>query len=155
MNCWIGRSKMGYNFGKYHYQTQREAVKALLDECYDNRRPNCFNISREFDVVSDDGRAFTVIFKFDNNEILYKVLWVDETPKTPYQCAPNSNKYKLYATNFVDTEGESFETNKEVFAFLKKHQGQKFALSVDGGERILTYYEDGLLWYGGKSKKIQ
>ena len=146
---------MGYFYKSKHFDKQRDLVKFLIDECYDRRRPNCFNISRDFDVVSDDGRAFTVALKFDNNEILYKMLWIEESSNTENRIAAAPNKYILYATNFVDSDGERFATNTEVVAFLEKHAGTKYTLSVDGGERIWTWYADGLLYYGDKIKKIK
>lgn len=146
---------MGYFYKSKHFDKQRDLIKFLIDECYDRRRLNCFNISRNFDVVSDDGRAFTVALKFDNNEILYKMLWIEETPKIGNRLAPSPSKYILYATNFVDNDGERFATNTEVVKYLKDHAGIKYTLSVDGGERVWTWYADGLLWYGNKSQKIQ
>lgn len=146
---------MGYFYKSKHFDKQRDLVKFLIDECYDRRRPNYFNISRDFDVVSDDGRAFTVALKFDNNEILYKMLWIEESPKKENRIAAAPHKYILYATNFVDSSGERLATNTEVVAFLKKHAGTKYTLSVDGGERIWTWYADGLLYYGDKIKKIK
>lgn len=146
---------MGYFYKSKHFDKQRDLVKFLIDECYVRRRPNCFNISRDFDVVSDDGRAFTVALKFDNNEILYKMLWIEESSKTENRIAAAPHKYILYATNFVDSDGERFATNTEVVAFLKRHAGTKYTLSVDGGERIWTWYADGLLHYGDKIKKIK
>ena len=65
--------------------------------------------------------------------------------KTPEQ------PYRLYATNYVDCDGVAFENNQQVLAHLKKHEGEKFTLSINGGERVWAWYADGLLWYGNKS----
>lgn len=131
------------------FQTQRELVKHLLDLCYDDRRPNAFYLSRTFDVIDSLGNAIEVAFYFDRDEWLKSVKWSETKAATA--SAPPKMPYTLYATNYVDCYGEKFATNEDVMEYLKQHEGEKFTLQKDGGDRLWVQYQDGILIYDGKT----
>lgn len=134
------------------YSNQKSLINALYDYCIVHRNPKSFYLSRTFGVAETvSGKFYEVSLTFDKSEILTSVKFkevkqlAENFVKTPEQ------PYRLYATNYVDCDGVAFENNQQVLAHLKKHEGEKFTLSINGGERVWAWYADGLLWYGNKS----
>lgn len=139
-----------YQYKDKTFDRQRDMVKALLDVCYDQRRPNAFYLSRSFDIIDSDGNGYTLSYRFDRDEILQAVKF--ELTSTAQQTAAKTTPkpYTLYATNYVDCCGEKIATNEDVMEYLKQHEGEKFTLQKDGGDRLWVQYQDGILIYDGK-----
>lgn len=131
-------------------RTQKGLINYLYDYCFEHRNPKAFYLSRTFHVVDAiGGKSYYVSLTFDRDEILTNVKF---TPINVNNDRPTlHHPYRLFSTNFVDCEGLYFDTNTQVFEYLKAHEGKKFTLQINGGERVWTWYEDGLLWYGNKS----
>lgn len=134
--------------------TQKELINFLYDYCFAHRNPQAFYLSRTFYVVDTiGGKSYDVSLTFNRDEILtnfkFKPITVNNNRPTLH------HPYRLFATNFVDCFGQSFDTNKQVVDYLKAHEGERYTLSVNNGERVWTWFEDGLLWYDGKSQELK
>lgn len=113
-----------YNNKEY---SQRELIRHLYDVAIDSKHSMARTASKSFDVMDGKGEWYVFYFKFDvHNELVNFSCKksVEITSTSLRDCW----KYIIEGINTYGKEVKGFQTNTEVFEYLKQNKDKPYRL---------------------------
>lgn len=143
-----------YEFRKHIFNNKRDLLHVLLDCAYKEKKEG--SKSRTLYVENTKkNRTLEFTFFFDADNQICGMREKEQVPAIEYCRKAVYKKYRLYSFEYIDTEGEPYETREQIINELKLHEGHKYTLKIDGvKDRIHIYYNNGLLFCDDKPYKI-